>query len=121
MIAQRDVDVSVTYGIGGSCEAVFPRESLNGVSVGNVIERVARMPQSNTSAARTAVVLQGVLKGDRTLDVEVLDHPDDDLNPGKPVKLDSVLLDPAASDPSEDQTQDISLRVSEPYRGGTAC
>jgi len=118
MIAQKDVGLSVGYGLGATCEAEFESETLRGVSVRNLLKRVTEMPQSSPQAARTADVLQAVLRTNRLLDIEVLRDPIDDVKPGKPVKLDDVLLG-GDDDATDQQPHDISLRVSEPYRGGT--
>ena len=121
MIAQEKCDVAVGYGLGATCLGSFDRESLNGVSVRNAIRRVANSSQESTESTRTAVVLQDVLGRNRLLDVEISYDPDDGTKPGKPVGLDDPLLNGGADHTVEHGPKEISLLVSEPYRGGTQC
>ena len=118
MIAQKNVDVEVGYGLGATCLGTFDRESLNGVSVRNAIRRVATTPQSTPESTRTAIVLQDVLGKNRLLDVEFACDPVDEAKPVKSVKLDDPLLNGGTDGTGEHESQEISLLVSEPYRGG---
>ena len=118
MIAEKNVDITVAYGLGANCEGSVARESLRGIPVRNLIQLVASMPQPNPQSKRTAAVLRDVLRTGRRLDVEVSHNPEDELAVGTPVKLDDVLLRQRANGSDAEEPEDISLKVSEPYRGG---
>lgn len=120
LAAKNDVGISVGYGLGATCEGSFERESLNGASVRNVIRQVVSTPQSSPESTRTAVVLQDVLRGGRLLDVELAFDPADAVKPGKPVSLEDALLGGGKAVIGDQDPKNISLRVSEPYRGGSS-
>ena len=87
----------------------------------DAILRVASLPQSSPQSTRTAAVLQHALRENRALDVELMRDPEDGVTSSTPVKLEDVLLESKRDGSGAEQPQDISLRVSEPYRGGTSC
>jgi hypothetical protein len=120
MIAQKDVEVTVGYGLGAQCVGNFNRQSLGGLSVRNIIQRTIAVPQPNPPSKRTAVVLQDVLQGNRILDVE-LSHPNDEMAQGTPINLDDVLVADQDDSSHSEEEQDITLRVSEPYKGGAVA
>jgi hypothetical protein len=118
----RQVEVHVTYGLGGRCSARFARAEIEGVPARALIGNVVQQPQRRGLAARTAAVLAEVLRARGDFDVEVLDPARRD-DEGIPVALDEPLLrtrsdgreGAARGLPDEDE---IAIRVSESYRGG---
>lgn len=118
MIAERDVEVRVCYGLGASCLGRFPRRVIGGLPTHEVIQRVIDSPQPTESAARTARVLTKVVGSGRPVDVEVHTGPNDVTRPGKPIALDDVVIPERSVGDGAPQPDSVTVLMSEAYRGG---
>jgi hypothetical protein len=119
--AQR-VRVGVTYGMGGSAFAEFPRDEIAGKSAAELIAKVISRPQPSESAARTARVLQEAMRTAREIDAELIRSSRNRAD-GEPIGLDQVVV--AREEGVEQgegvavqETEEVTFRVSESYRGG---
>jgi len=120
----RKVRVGVGYGMGGSAFGEFSRDEIAGKSVAEVIQGVVDRPQVPGSAARTAKVLADALRTTREIDAE-LTRASSGRAEGRPVGLDQVVIgheDGGERDESVviQETEEITIRLSESYRGGEA-
>ena len=110
------VAVNVSYGLGASCEGHFSRKAVEGLSARQLLQRVVECRQPDEPAARTALVLEKVLRSRRQLDVELVRGGAS--GPGRPMVLDDAVVSaPSAGDTGTEQ-DDYSILVSESYRGG---
>jgi hypothetical protein len=106
--------VRAVYGIGGACEANL--DSLQGMSVRQLLKHVSGQPQDEGPAARTAEMLAGVLGSGRELDVELVDGVGDASGRGEPIALDDEIRFDSRN---REETRNVNVRVSEHYRGGS--
>lgn len=105
------IDVGIRYGISGAVRARLARRTVAGLTARQLVQRVIECRQPGAPGARTARVLGDVMRGSRQLDVELARGAD--APAGEPIAFDDVLSDDTAAD-----QDDLTLLVSEAYRGG---
>ena len=117
------IDVSVTYGLGGTASALLPRALLEGNTNRAVIEWAIREKQKSGSAAERVAILVGeLIQSGHSFDVEEISGGSD--VGGRPVALDDIALRPQpdeerSSDRERSERQDaLHYNLTEPYRGG---
>jgi hypothetical protein len=121
----REVELEVTYGVGGTCASRFSRESVLGLTARQLIARVAHSPQPEGPAARTAAVLAEAIKTSRKIDAELAKARRGRTSSAVPIALDDVVVpvraDGESNDSQEQVTEEtLSILVSESYQGGMA-
>ena len=121
-IARKRVDVQVTYGLGGSVLGQFPREEVAGKSASDLINLVLSRPQRPGSAARTAKVLEDVLRTERAIDAELTRAAGGEAD-GEPISLDQIVVKEDEDEEQRDSSvtqelEEVTIRLSEAYRGG---
>jgi hypothetical protein len=121
MSVSAEVDVSVVYGMGGACAGRFPRHSVEGLAARDLVQQVIQRPQPAGPAARTAQVLAEVLRSRREIDAELTDGPDEATGRGQPITLDQVVVRGRSDAPQSPERDDVTIRISESYRGGLPC
>jgi hypothetical protein len=119
---KKEIDVRVTYGLGGSVFGQFPRHRVAGMSARELIQLVIDGPQPPGSAARTAKVLADVLRTQRMIDAELTRAAGGQAD-GDPISLDQVVVkeedvEEQRESPVIQDTEEVTIRLSEAYRGG---
>ena len=120
----RKIRFGLDYGKGGSAFAELPLEQVAGKSALEVIKRVVGHPQQSEAASRTARVIEQALRTTRAIDAELTKASRNKAN-GEPITLDQVIVDREESEEKDDsvvvrETDEITIRLSESYRGGDA-
>ncbi len=116
-----EISVQVTYGIGHSCVGHFARSAVQEMPARELIELVARSPQQPGRAARAAQVVAQVLRSERVIDAEVVEASQGE-TAGRPITLDEkVVRSRGGGERSDEDRDEVSIRISESYVGGTGC
>jgi hypothetical protein len=121
--AKKKIDVRVTYGLGGSVFGQFPRDEVAGKSASDLVHLVLGRPQPSGSATRTAKVLEDVLRTERAIDAELTRTSSGEAD-GEPIGLHQVVVKEEDGEEQRDshvtqETDEVTIRLSEAYRGGT--
>ena len=118
----RKMRVSAEYGIGGKFSALLSRDELKGKTAHEVLQTLVDRPQSPGSETRTARVVADALSTLREIDVELVKSQGGKAE-GEPVGLDDVIVADDGGVREENATgqqqEEIRIRLSESYRGGT--
>lgn len=115
-VKKNKIDAEVQYGMGAACSATLLESEVFNVPARNVIMAVANSPQPTEPARRTARVVVEAIRSGRTMDVEVYDGTKSSNVEGRPIELGDVVI--SDKDEQKLKTDNLTLRVSEPYVGG---
>jgi hypothetical protein len=118
------ISCGIDYGVGGSAFAELPREQVVGRSALEIIKRVIGHPQLSDTASRTAKVIEEALRTKRMIDAELTRAARNKAD-GEPIRLDQVLVESEEGEEQDEsvvvrETDEITIRLSEAYRGGDA-
>jgi hypothetical protein len=113
------IEVSVVYGLGSVCKARFDLEKIIEWSARKVILDVVGRPRPAGPEARTAKVIAEALRQRREIDLEMVVGPCDEKTAGTPMALEDPVI-PEGTTARTCSSNSITLRLSEPYRGGAA-
>jgi hypothetical protein len=107
------------YGLGASFRARFDRVKIEGWTARQIMQDAIDRPRPPGPADRTAKVLADVLRENRQVDVELVDGPTDGMTVGRPITLEHVVFPRGDTTDRTQQSDSITIVVSESYRGGS--
>jgi hypothetical protein len=110
--------------MGGSASADLSVEEVAGKTAREFLKQVVGHPQSSETAARTARLIEQVLQTMKAIDAEVIPASGNRAD-GIPISLDDVLVEGEEGEGQDESvvargTEEITIRLSEAYRGGDA-
>jgi hypothetical protein len=110
--------------MGGSAFAELPYEQVAGKTARAILKQVVVHPQSSGTAARTARLIDEVLKTMKAIDAE-LPKKSGSRAEGIPISLDQILIEGEEGEGQDESvvargTEEITIRLSEAYCGGAA-
>jgi hypothetical protein len=117
-VEEKQIDTEVQYGMGAACSATLLESEVFNAPARKVIMAVVNSPQSTEPARRTARVVAEAICSGRTMDVEVYNETKSNNIEGRPIELGDVVISDKDKNEQNPKTNNLTLRVSEPYVGG---
>jgi hypothetical protein len=117
-VKKKQIDTEVQYGMGAACSATLLESEVFNVPARKVIMAVVNSPQSTEPARRTARVVAEAICSGRTMDVEIYNGIKSSNIEGRPIELGDVVISDKDKNEQNPKTNNLTLRISEPYIGG---